>query len=991
MKSAFLEEARWPPAAEAERIRIGRERWEEARAAQSAEVVAGFMASLAEDERGAALLESVFANSPHLTDLVLARPATLGRLVADGPAAALDAVLAEASVQAAPAAGIDTVMAVLRRAKQDAALIVALADIGGIWPVDTVTAALSRTAETTLGAATRHLLADAAARGKLALPDTADPERGSGLIVLAMGKLGAGELNYSSDIDLVVFYDDGRAPLPADEMGRVFVRLTRDLVRIMEERTRDGYVFRTDLRLRPDPGATPLAVSVTAAETYYGSLAQTWERAAMIRARPVAGDAEAGREFLAMMRPFVWRSALDFAAVEDIRAIKRRIHAHRGHGARAVEGHNIKLGRGGIREIEFFVQTQQMLYGGRNPRLRGRRTVDSLRALAEAGWIDRETAEALGEAYGFLRTLEHRLQMVDDRQTHELPASTDGIEAIARFMGHTGTAEFRAALEARLEAVETAYDSLFAGVGAPEEEAPPLVFTGTDDDPETRAELERLGFANIDGVIGAVRGWLAGRYRATRSERARRIVTDILPTLVVALARTPNPDTALFRFDDFLARLPAGIQLFSLFQAHPSLLDLVAEMLGTSARLAEQLARHTGRLDAVLEPGFFDRLPDRTALEPELAELMANARDFEDVLTVLRRWTNDQRFRAGVHVLRGITPGDACGPFLSDVAEVSLRQLLPRVEAEFAQRHGRFPDGGTVLIGMGKLGGREMSIRSDLDLILLYGSGRNGAEESDGEKPLSRTVYHTRLAQRLISAVTAQMAEGALYEVDMRLRPSGNAGPLATGLEAFAKYQAEDAWTWEHMALTRARVLTGPVELRGRVERLIRETLTRPRDPEALRADVAAMHAKVKGHHGSADPWDVKYAPGGLVDVEFAAQYLQLRHAAERPEVLSPHTATALWRLGEGGCLDPAAAEALIDAHRLGQRLQAFLRLTHEQGFDAQAAVPAVIEGLARAAFPSEEPHTDLLALHERVVAVFGRAADAFAELVGGDADGDGA
>jgi len=981
VNSAFLDSARWPAAAEDQRVRVGRQRWAEARDAAGDEALAGFMTALAEDAGGAALLDALFAHSAHLTDLAIARPAALRRLVHGGAEAALNAALDDARAAASPDADTAAVMTALRRAKQEAALVVALSDIGGHWSLDAITAALSRFAETALRAAVRHLLAGAAARGRLALPDPADPERGSGLIVLAMGKLGAGELNYSSDIDLIVVYDDGRAPITADEMGRVFVRLTRDLVRIMEERTRDGYVFRTDLRLRPDPGATPPAVSVTAAEIYYGSLAQTWERAAMIRARPVAGDPRAGRDFMAMIEPFVWRASLDFAAVEDIQAVKRRIHAHRGHGARAIEGHNIKLGRGGIREIEFFVQTQQMLYGGRNPRLRGRRTVDTLDALAEAGRIDRETARRLGEAYRFLRTLEHRLQMAEDRQTHELPSSAAGVAGVARFLGFDGAEPFRAELDARLRSVEAAYDGLFAGVGPPDD-APSLVFVGTDEDPDTRAELARLGFANVDGVIAAVRGWLAGRYRATRSERARRLLTDIVPTLVAALARTPDPDTALFRFDGFLARLPAGIQLFSLFQARPTLLDLVAEMIGTSARLSDQLARNTSRLDAVLEPGFFDRLPDATVLEPDLVELMDNARDYEDMLGVLRRWSNDQRFRAGVHVLRGITPGDAAGRFLSDVAEVSLRQLLPRVEAGFATRHGRFPTGGTALIGMGKLGGREMSIRSDIDLILIYEPGP-GTEESDGEKPLSRTVYHTRLTQRLISAITAQMAEGPLYEVDMRLRPSGNAGPLASSLDAFTRYHAEDAWTWEHMALTRARVIAGPVELRARLERLIRETLTRRREPDALRADVAAMRRRIEDHHGGGGLWDVKYARGGLVDVEFVAQYLQLRHAADRPEVLSPHTATALARLAEAGCLDAGAADDLIAAHRLCQRLQAFLRLTQEQGFDAQAAVPAVVEGLVRAAFPETGPGTDLLALHERVAGVLGRASERFTAIVG--------
>ena len=979
----------WPGPADADRATTGRERWVDRAAALDDGAMADFVRRLAEDATARPVLDAVFGNSPYLTEQMLAEPAFFRAVFEEGPDRPVRSLLESTWRDADAEADTDRLMARLRGMKRRAALAIALADIGGLWPLDQVTGALSEVAETALRLAARHLLRRLAASGKLDLPDPeGDPERGSGLIVLGMGKLGGGELNYSSDVDLIVFYDDAVAPAPQpDEMGRLFLRLTRDLVRIMEERTRDGYVFRTDLRLRPDPGATPLAVSVTAAETYYGSLAQNWERAAMIRARPVAGDRAAGKALLNLLQPFVWRKSLDFAAIEDIHAIKRRIHRHKGHGSVRIEGHNVKLGRGGIREIEFFVQTQQMVFGGRQPRLRGRRTRDMLACLAELDRIDHATARDLDRAYVFLRTLEHRLQMVDDQQTHQMPDGAAGVDRIARFMGFDEPAAFRERLGLTMRRVEQAYAQLFEEVpGRTDVAGPDLVFTGADDDPDTIDRLKALGFENVEAVMTTVRGWLAGRYRACRSERARSLLSGLLPRLMSALGRTPTPDTALFRFDAFLGRLPAGIQLFSLFQAHPNLLDLVAEMLGTSGRLADQLAASPNRLDAVLEPHFFDALPSADVLEPELAVLLAPARDYEDVLTILRRWSNDQRFRAGTHVLRGITPGDRAGVFLSTVAEISLRQLLPHVEAEFARRHGRFPEGGMAILALGKLGGREMAIRSDLDLIVIYDAG-NGATESDGAKPLSTTSYYTRLAQRLISAITAQTAEGPLYEVDMRLRPSGNAGPVATGMMAFEKYHAESAWTWEHMALIRARVIAGPVHLRGHVEHVIRDTLTTPRDPEKLRRDVADMRRRIEEHHGVAGRpgalWQVKYIRGGLVDVEFAAQYLQLRNAPAHPEMLSPNTCTALDRAAQAGVLDRAAADDLIAAHRLAQRIQSFLRLTQgDAPFDPDAAVAGLREGLARACFPDREPTDDLDALGRDVAAVFDAAYGRFGEIV---------
>jgi glutamate-ammonia-ligase adenylyltransferase len=694
---------------------------------------------------------------------------------------------------------------------------------------------------------------------------------------------------------------------------------------MLEAYTGEGYSFRTDLRLRPDPGSTPLAMSVPAALAYYESVGQNWERAALIKARPVAGDRAAGRRFLRELQPFIWRKNLDFAAIQDIHSIKRQINAHRGGGKIAVEGHDIKTGRGGIREIEFFTQTQQLIWGGRLHELRVGPTCEALRRLAEAGRIDPATATQLIEDYRFLRRLEHRLQMVDDAQIHALPSDRAGIERIAVFLGYSETEAFVADLCAHLASVERHYAELF-------EQAPTLagpgnlVFTGADDDPETLRTLSRLGFAEPASVSALVRSWHHGRLRATRSERAREILTELVPELLRIFGATPHPDAALRRFDQFLAHLPAGVQLFSLFHANPGLLALVAEIMAGAPRLAEHLAQRPALLDPVLTQGFFDPPPGRAELAAELDQVMTGVRDFEETLDRLRRWAGERRFQVGVQLLRRALDGAQAGAALADIAETALAALLPRVEAEFARRHGRVPGGSFAVIGMGRIGSREMTLASDLDLILIY-DAPPVSETSDGPHQLPVTAYFARLSQRLISAITAPTAEGRLYDVDMRLRPSGEAGPIASHFAGFALYQSESAWTWEHMALTRARPVAGDPGLCQRISATLAAVLRSPRDPEKLVIDVAGMRRRVAEENPRPSPWDLRNRPGGLIDLEFIIQYLTLRHAASSPQILRRGTAEAIAALGEAGLLPPQAQHELGEAAALFRNVQAVLTL----------------------------------------------------------------
>ncbi|MBL6932413.1 MAG: bifunctional [glutamine synthetase] adenylyltransferase/[glutamine synthetase]-adenylyl-L-tyrosine phosphorylase, partial [Rhodospirillales bacterium] len=870
-----------------------------------------------------------------LTQSIITDPAFTCSLFHNGPEQAVKQVLktldTDARVVPATNEGTTQLAKVLRQAKRRASLAIALGDISGDWQLEQVTEALSDLAESAISAASSHLLAIAAAQGAFILENADQPERGSGLVILGMGKLGARELNYSSDIDLIILYDPERIKTENPEgLQNHFVRFARALVKLLEERTVDGYVFRTDLRLRPDPGATPLAISVLAAENYYESIGQNWERAAMIKARPVGGDREAGDAFLKWLTPFIWRKNLDFAAIEDIHSIKRQINAHHGGEAITVPGHNVKLGRGGIREIEFFAQTQQLIWGGKVPELRPAPTRMSLAALTEFNQITPTVRDDMIAGYRYLRRVEHRLQMIDDKQTHSLPENPEDIAALAAFLRYPDTESFKVELTHHLKTVEAHYGALFQdapSLGSDDAVSGNLVFTGGDSDPETIDTIERLGFNNPNAVDSTVRGWHHGRYRAMRSARSRELLTELFPVLLKAIAATPDPDTTFLKFDEFLSGLPSGVQLFSMFYSNPGLLGLVAEIMGGAPRLAEHLSRRPQVLESVLTPGFFDTPPAKLEMADELEKILDRCGNIEDTLVATRRWANDRRFQVGVLSLMSTINQTEAACSLSDIADVSISALYDEIEKEMASLHGRITGASMAILAMGKLGSREMTPESDLDLVFIYDIPEN-SEASDGPKSLTPGHYFARLGQRLINAITAQTSEGDLYEVDMRLRPSGTAGPIASSIGSFCQYNEEDAWTWEHMALTRARIINAPEQLESKIAAIIDKTLTRRREADALLMDVANMRKRMLQSHLTDFIWDIKHIRGGLVDVEFIAQYLQLRYAHDCPYILDRDTRLALAKLAENGFLDQAIANDLIEALDLWKGLQGMLRLT---------------------------------------------------------------
>ena len=922
------------------------------------------------------LIESLAESSPYLWELASREPDRLLRLLNADPDAHLTTLLREQGAAAANSTDEAEAMRLLRRMKAEAALLIALADIGGVWPVMRAAGALTDLADTAVDAAVRFALAEAGRAGRLMIADLAQPHRGSGYIVLAMGKMGACELNYSSDIDLIVFYDQASPALPQDAApAPIFVRVTQRVVKLLQERTGDGYVFRTDLRLRPDPASTAIAISTAAAISYYESVGQNWERAMMIKGRACAGDIAAGETILDELSPFVWRKYLDFASVADVHAMKRQINAYRGHGEIAVEGHNIKLGRGGIREIEFFAQTQQLIAGGRTPHLRDRDTLTTLDRLCADKWIDAAVRDDMKEAYVFLRQVEHRLQMVNDEQTQVLPADRDGVERFARFLGFADRDAFAQVLLGHLQKVQQHYSRLFEK--APGPERPALAFPADADDRKTLDRLGELGFRAPLEASHIVRHWLAGGHRSLKGEATHEHLEALLPDLMEHIGRADNPNATLVLFDHFLANLHGAARLLSLLRQKPELIALVTLVLGTAPRLADTLARSPQVMDALVDPSFFGVLPDEAELGRRLDAALAQSRYDEDLLERIRMFGLEYMFLIGVRILSGTLTARQAGEAFARLADAVIRAVNRAVADNFAATYGHLRGEETAVLAMGKLGGREMTATSDLDLILVYDFDAEHPESS-GPRALYGGQYFARLTQRLINALTAQTNYGALYQVDMRLRPSGRAGPLATQLEGFASYQETEAWTWEHMALTRARVVSASPAFGERVEGVIHDILRRPRDAGSIAGDVVEMRAAIAKEKSDRERWDLKYVAGGLVDIEFIAQYLQLVHANAVPDILDTSTARVLDKAWALRVLPVEDAEVLRPAVQLYQDLTQILRLCLPGAFDPKTAGAGLLRLLARAA---DVP--DFATLEATVIETEKKVRESFVRILG--------
>lgn len=830
------------------------------------------LSALEADPDLAGLFAAVLEVSPYLADLCMRFPAVLQDCLTIGFQETITRILAVGETAVRSLSQEPEIMQLVRQIRAKGALAVALADLGGWWDARRVSRALTDMADSCVRIAVRHLLLTAHHTGKLKLPDPECPEQGSGYCVLAMGKHGAGELNFSSDIDLIVFFDpDAAAILDPVESVAVFVRITKGLVRLLQQRTADGYAYRTDLRLRPDPASMPIAIPLPLALTYYEARGQNWERAALIKARAIAGDPETGIEILDGLAPFVWRRYLDYAAIADIHSIKRQIQSHRDLTSIKAAGHNVKLGKGGIREIEFFVQTQQLIAGGRIPELRTPQTLAMLSLLRDHKWITGTAAQELHESYLFLRDIEHRLQMLDDDQTHTIPTTKKEQQRLAVLCGMNFT-QLGKLIERHLVRVEAHYSGLFAGEKSLSGHGGNLSFSGSEDDPDTMETLSRMGFERPQRIIATVRRWHAGDYAALRSAESREALNELTPVLLERLALSGQPGITLAYFDEFIGGLPAGIQLISLLNRNRGLLDLLIRILSAAPRLAALITRRPHVFDGLLEIGIGSALPDRAQLVEALSRTMKQARNYEDGLDRVRAFAAEQRFLIGAYVLSGKLSPLRSGDHYTVLAEVVLEHVFGWVRFAFEKEHGIVKGSEFAVVALGNLGSRELTASSDLDLLFLY-RFQPDQDESDGRRSLHASQYYGRFAQRLIAAMSAPTAEGVAYELDFRLRPHGTDGPIATSLHAFSRYHDNDAWTWERMALTRARVILSSDGFGEEVESEIERIVRKEGDSVSPAKDILDMRALMDQERKKAGDWDLKLLPGGLVDLEFLTQW----------------------------------------------------------------------------------------------------------------------
>ncbi|MEE2527072.1 bifunctional [glutamine synthetase] adenylyltransferase/[glutamine synthetase]-adenylyl-L-tyrosine phosphorylase [Hyphobacterium sp. HN65] len=912
-----------------------------------------------------AFLDTIFACSPYLLRLARQRESLLRDMVSEAPEILLDRF--EAGIRAAgeDAVSEDVLGQSLRRLKGDAHLVLALSELSGAMNVMDAARRLSAIADACVRAALRGLTRLGAVDGKF--DEVADSENPlPGVFILALGKLGAEELNFSSDIDLVAYFDPEQlTPLVADNPGKVLQRLIKSLSRLLNDVTADGYVFRVDLRLRPDPSATPPIMSVNAAMNYYESLGQNWERAAYIKARYCAGDPVAANDFLSSLKPFVWRRTLDYAAVEDIHSLARQIQAIGDRARIRAAGHDLKLGRGGIREIEFYAQIPQLVMGGRLPELRNRSPYGALSDLAAAGVIETPAAEELGKAYRTLRKVEHRIQMVADEQTQTLPASDDKRSDIAILSGMKDVAALDEQVSDTLQGVHRHFSQQFASGQSLADDLGSLVFTGVEPTAETIETLSSLGFQFPETAWTRMNAWLAGKARALRTTRARQVLTRVAPRLLRAMADTGEPDSAFTRFAAFIEGLPMGVQPLSMLENEPDLARELVAIIGLAPRMATTLAQRPAAIDVMLDARFSRPLKDDPPgdVEERMAFQMAESTGPEDAMNRARRLVREERFRIGSQLLVGRADAGVAGNAFARLAEIAVAAMKDVALAQVVERYGK-PPGEVAILGLGKLGSRELAADSDLDLMIIYDPAADAGDEAP--------PYFTRFAQRFVSALSSPTEEGSMYETDMQLRPSGKAGPVAVRLSSFEDYYRDSAWTWEKMALTRARVITGSAELIERINANIESALSQPADPAGIVTDALDMRRRMERDRPAKGPWDLKRRAGGIIDIEFLAQTGQLLLAQTNQFVRGLDTISQVDRLCEATMIHPEEAELLTDAARLWSGLSQIVRTAHGSGFDPESASNAFSRRLAHLAgqesLPDLSRHVEASAIQVRSV-----------------------
>ncbi len=876
----------------------------------------------------------VWASSEFVAQACCQFPALLVDLVGSGDLASRYAEdahgqrLARALAEVSDERGLAVVLRQVRRREM---VRIAWRDLAGWADLAETLADLSRFATACVDAALTRL--DAWQAAELGEPHGADSGARQHLVVIGMGKLGAGELNYSSDIDLIFAYPDagetrgGRSPVSNEEY---FTKLGRRLIHALDARTAEGYVFRVDLRLRPFGDTGPLAMSFDAMEDYYQAHGREWERYAWIKAAVVGGERVAGERLLGVLRPFVFRRYLDFGAFESLREMKALIAQQvRRKGMRD----NIKLGAGGIREVEFIGQAFQLIRGGREPKLQARAILVVLRRLSAADYLPAHVSRDLEASYVFLRRMENRLQEYADEQTHSLPGDELGRLRLAHAMGYADWTACAAELEGHRQRVHSHFEQVMAAPQMARDDTTqtPLtqVWRETDSAAAVPALLAQAGYDDVEAAlryIAALRGSASVR---ALSERGRGRLNDVMPLLLGAVGGAPRPSPTLGRVLGLIEKIARRTAYLALLSENPTALSQLVQLCAASPWITGQLTRQPLLLDELMDPRALYVPLDRASLQQDLAETLTRVADgdVEGQLDALRNFKETNVLRVAAADVAGRFPLMVVSDHLSEIAEVTLAAVLHLAREHLLARHGvprcHGGDGeerepGFAIVGYGKLGGIELGYGSDLDLVFLHDS--EGEElGSDGAKPLDNPVYFARLGQRIIHICTAHTPAGVLYDVDMRLRPSGNAGMLVSSMAAFEAYQRQEAWTWEHQALVRARVVAGDARLAERFASVRREILARPRERTELRREVCEMRARMRAELGHPEPtrFDLKQDSGGIADIEFMVQYAVLAGGHEHPELLRyTDNIRQLEGLSQAGLLPAADASLLSDAYR---------------------------------------------------------------------------
>lgn len=882
--------------------------------------------------------ESIFANSPYLSKLLIRNFDFFEETITIGFQKSLDSLLNE--IKEFKLTDKESLSKFLRQSKEKAALLIAMAEISDFWDISTTTEKLSIFADLCVTKASEFLFINHHKLGNIELEDINNPLENCGITIIALGKLGSNELNYSSDIDIAFFFKDQKLTYKGKKNLQIFyIDFVKELIELISKRTEHGYVFRIDVRLRPDPASNPVAISLEKAENYYFTVGQNWERAAMIKARPICGDDEASEIFLGFNNQNVWRRALDFETIEDIHSIKRQIDTKTPPPSNDLYKYNIKLSRGGIREIEFFCQTQQLIWGGRKPVLRDKKTLQSLDNLLNIGEIEEQAHEDLAQAYIFYRMVEHRLQMINDEQTHNLPNTPEKFKELAIFCGFDDEIKFTEILKNHINNVSNHYAKLFETSPSlaisDNEVGGSLVFTGIENHPETIKTLTNLGFNEADKICEIVRGWHHGRYECTKKKRSRAVLTKLMPYLIQSFSKSPYPDLAFTRFDEFLGRVPEGSQIFSMLYMNPSIMNLLAEIMGGYQHLALSLVKNPTLLDYVLAPEFYNRLPDLKYLQDNIEESLSTVdkQDIENIFETIKDWANDRKFRVGIQLLREEINSNEVAYCVSNIAETVILTLQKYIQEDFENNFGEIKGGKFTALAFGKLGSKELTFNSDLDLVFIY-DFPNDVFSSD-KSNVNPSSYYIRMANKIVYALSSISRTGKLYEVDLRLRPLGESGPIATSLTSFEQYYNTNrsegsAWIWEYMALTRARPIGISEEFNEKVLNTIKGKLYHRWDDELLHNEAKYIYTKFRESNQVDGELDVKRDLGGIFDLEFMVKFLQLKYLNEFPDIYNHSISDTITSIKKAEIITEQDSIDLLNAHECFKDLQNVLRITSE-------------------------------------------------------------